>query len=215
MSTNETYRYRKRRSGEDDAGQFQWGGALVDRGERAKRTQPAPDREKPSFLASGLLSIEQRTHELCGVEMQYEPPYDERSADMDWRIYVFKGDDIVTDGGIVHLRGRGRVLLGRDRRVADIPTDHASCSKQHAVIQFRVGKSENGRPEPWIMDLDTTNGTFLNGSRIDGRRYYQLFEGDVITLGSSTRDYVLLCGDGEGQRGRGGEVTGLVPTKSS
>ncbi len=28
-------------------------------------------------------------------------------------------------------------LFGRERRVADIPTDHPSCSKQHAVIQYR------------------------------------------------------------------------------
>lgn len=28
-------------------------------------------------------------------------------------------------------------LFGRERRVADVPTDHPSCSKQHAVLQFR------------------------------------------------------------------------------
>lgn len=28
-------------------------------------------------------------------------------------------------------------LFGRERRVADIPTDHPSCSKQHSVLQFR------------------------------------------------------------------------------
>lgn len=34
-------------------------------------------------------------------------------------------------------------LLGRDRKVADIPLDHPSCSKQHAVIQFRVINRED------------------------------------------------------------------------
>lgn len=29
-------------------------------------------------------------------------------------------------------------IFGRDRAVADIPTDHPSCSKQHAVLQFRA-----------------------------------------------------------------------------
>jgi len=28
-------------------------------------------------------------------------------------------------------------LFGRERRIADVPTDHPSCSKQQAVIQFR------------------------------------------------------------------------------
>lgn len=30
-------------------------------------------------------------------------------------------------------------LFGRERRVVDVPTDHPSCSKQHAVLQFRCG----------------------------------------------------------------------------
>lgn len=32
-------------------------------------------------------------------------------------------------------------LFGRERRVADIPTDHPSCSKQHSVLQFRCVRS--------------------------------------------------------------------------
>ena len=32
-------------------------------------------------------------------------------------------------------------LFGRERRVADIPTDHPSCSKQHSVLQFRCAFS--------------------------------------------------------------------------
>jgi len=39
-------------------------------------------------------------------------------------------------------------LLGRDRLVADIPIDHPSCSKQHAVLQYRQvqGTDKNGDP---------------------------------------------------------------------
>ncbi len=28
-------------------------------------------------------------------------------------------------------------LFGRERKVADIPIDHPSCSSQHAVLQYR------------------------------------------------------------------------------
>jgi smad nuclear-interacting protein 1 len=28
-------------------------------------------------------------------------------------------------------------LVGRDEKVCDLPVAHPSCSKQHAVIQFR------------------------------------------------------------------------------
>lgn len=45
---------------------------------------------------------------------------------------------------------------------------------------------------PYIIDLESTNGTFLNGSRIPGARYVELKVGDVLKFGSSTRDYVVM-----------------------
>ncbi|KAK1583957.1 hypothetical protein Q3G72_028592 [Acer saccharum] len=52
--------------------------------------------------------------------------------------------------------------------VADIPTDHPSCSKQHAVIQFRQVEKEkpdgtlSKQVRPYLMDLGSTNLTYLN-----------------------------------------------------
>ena len=43
------------------------------------------------------------------------------------------------------------------------------------------------------MDLGSTNGTILNGVKIDDARYYEMREQDVIKLGESTREYVLLA----------------------
>lgn len=48
---------------------------------------------------------------------------------------------------------------------------------------------------PYLMDLDSTNGTFINGERIEGRRYYELREKDLLKFGSSSREYVLLKDD--------------------
>ena len=82
--------------------------------------------------------------------------------------------------------------------MAAIPTDHPSCSKQHAVIQFRQVEVDVGeldpifKVKPYIMDLESTNGTFLNGEQVEAARYYELRERDVIRFGSSTREYVLL-----------------------
>ena len=109
------------------------------------------------------------------------------------------------------LRGPSSTFLfGRDRRVADVPTDHLSCSKQHAVIQFRrteggagggggggAGGGARGGPpsaasRPYLMDLGSTNGTFLNGSRIEAQRYHELLPKDVVRFGESTREFVVL-----------------------
>ncbi|XP_042038411.1 uncharacterized protein LOC121784317 [Salvia splendens] len=49
-------------------------------------------------------------------------------------------------------------LFGRERRVADIPTDHPSCSKQHSVLQNRQVEEENPdggvtkRERPYIFN---------------------------------------------------------------
>ena len=45
---------------------------------------------------------------------------------------------------------------------------------------------------PYIMDLGSTNGTHLNGNRIEPHRYYELLERDTIKFGTSSREYVLL-----------------------
>ena len=49
--------------------------------------------------------------------------------------YIFKGDEELP---FLPLHRQSAYLIGRDRKVADIPTDHPSCSKQHAVLQYRL-----------------------------------------------------------------------------
>jgi pSer/pThr/pTyr-binding forkhead associated (FHA) protein len=42
---------------------------------------------------------------------------------------------------------------------------------------------ESQRDGVWILDLGSTNGTFVNGERVDGRR--QLHRGDVVQIGDT------------------------------
>jgi len=89
-------------------------------------------------------------------------------------------------------------LLGRETAVADIPVEHPSCSKQHAVFQFRyvVKKDEfgdkKGKVGLYVLDLESANGTMLNGSKVDAARYVECLSGDVVKFGDSEREYVLL-----------------------
>ena len=46
-------------------------------------------------------------------------------------------------------------------------------------------------PRPYLMDLDSTNGTYLNGERIEGGRYIELLSDDIIRFGFSTRNYII------------------------
>jgi pSer/pThr/pTyr-binding forkhead associated (FHA) protein len=47
----------------------------------------------------------------------------------------------------------------------------------------RHARVENARDGVWIIDLGSTNGTFVNGERVDGRR--RLHEGDLVQVGDT------------------------------
>ncbi len=47
---------------------------------------------------------------------------------------------------------------------------------------------------PYIMDLESRNGTKLNGEAIEAARYYELKETDLIQFGECPVDYVVMRG---------------------
>jgi smad nuclear-interacting protein 1 len=67
-------------------------------------------------------------------------------------------------------------------QIVDFPIDHPSCSKQHAVFQYRLVDyvKEDGRKgkkvKPYVIDLDSTNGTYINNNRIEATRFVELKE---------------------------------------
>lgn len=72
-----------------------------------------------------------------------------------------------------------RTVLGRDSS-ADITLDDAGVSRRHAEIRVT---HDGPHFAVTIRDLNSTNGTFVNGDRVDSRR---LQDGDRLTLGRST-----------------------------
>jgi smad nuclear-interacting protein 1 len=45
---------------------------------------------------------------------------------------------------------------------------------------------------PYLMDLESTNKTFLNNDPVEGARYYEIREKDVLKFGESLREYVFM-----------------------
>lgn len=60
------------------------------------------------------------------------------------------------------------------------------------VEYTRADGTVGRRVRPYIIDLGSGNGTFLNNKRIEPQRYYELKEKDVLKFGFSSREYVLL-----------------------
>ncbi|XP_075051526.1 smad nuclear-interacting protein 1 [Mixophyes fleayi] len=150
-------------------------------------------KDKPNFELSGALLED--TNTFRGVVIKYSEPAEARIPKRRWRLYPFKNDEALP---VMYIHRQSAYLLGRQRHIADIPIDHPSCSKQHAVLQYRMVQftRANGtlgrRVRPYIIDLGSGNGTYLNNQRIDPQKYYELKEKDVLKFGFSSREYVVL-----------------------
>jgi len=152
-------------------------------------------KEAPTLERSGALAKPVRTGE-DGVDLIYEEPGDSclPAHQHSWRMYVFKGDQLMeSEGqkGIFYIARKSYIMFGRDPTVAHISLGNPSCSKQHAVLQFRKPSTQHS-VVPYLFDLDSTNGSFLNGERVGGRKYIELRNKDVLRFGNSSREYVLV-----------------------
>jgi pSer/pThr/pTyr-binding forkhead associated (FHA) protein len=98
----------------------------------------------------------------------------EHPVDSGGRLVVEKSK--VLENGSSFEAGPVPVTIGRaDDNTLALPGDEFA-SGHHARI-------ESQRDGVWILDLGSTNGTFVNGSRLDGRR--KLREGDVVQIGDT------------------------------
>jgi pSer/pThr/pTyr-binding forkhead associated (FHA) protein len=69
----------------------------------------------------------------------------------------------------------GKATIGRSED-SDIFLVDPSVSRNHAEMDLNVDG-------PFVRDLSSTNGTFVNGERIEGVR--RVLPGDVLTFGNT------------------------------
>lgn len=85
---------------------------------------------------SGKLAAETNRTADGSAVLKYQPPPEARVCKKPlWQLFCFKGKEEV--GQPINLNQTAFYMFGKDRKVADIPTDHPSCSRQHAVLVFR------------------------------------------------------------------------------
>ena len=158
--------------------------------EEDQSSQPPPPPEEkhvPSFSLSGALATDAKTGNMKnGVVLKYNEPEEARMPTRMYRLYVFKNGEQVD---VYHIHRQSHFLFGRNRTVVHVPVDHPSSSSQHAVIQYRF---INGVVKPYLIDIESTNGTWLNNKKLESARYYELKDTDMIKFGTSVREYVLM-----------------------
>lgn len=77
------------------------------------------------------------------------------------------------EGGKEFSATQETILIGRDP-LCDLAIDNSTISSQHAMIEYELGQW-------WLKDLQSTNGTFLNGERVE--EPIVITDGDQIHCG--------------------------------
>src|SRR5438445_275242 len=182
-------RDRARFADYEDALATELAGYLLEHARRehlALISRPVIEFETDERLGLGEFGIQTR---VVAPEHDGEP---ERVSEESGRTMVYSAADRVAEplqerararaqSALLLLDGKRLVVgpagatLGRSRQ-CDVVVDDANVSRQHAEIRPRGGS--------WILtDLGSTNGSLLNGRRIDGAEV--LKPGDEIKLGTS------------------------------
>jgi len=83
---------------------------------------------------------------------------------------------------------KGLVVVGRKKGKCGMVVDHSSLSRKHAVFAM-VGGEKN---ELYVVDLESSNGTFLNDKRIQPNQLVRIYANDKLAFGKSSRVYRLM-----------------------
>ena len=167
---------------------------------KAKPAQETIEKEMPNFEPSGILQEdlqnEYNAYMNNKVAINYKPPSDSVFPEEIWFLFKFIKDKKDADE-TYKLVGKEFFVIGKDDRVCDIHIKQKNISRQHAVIQFRKITKNNKEGKriyiaPYLIDLNSTNGTYLNGDKIDNSKYYELLDKDNLNFGDKKIDFVLM-----------------------
>lgn len=106
-------------------------------------------KEKPCFVPSGILNKDYHNGKSNQAALLFHAPPESRWPTQSFRLFGFKNGQETLNQPL----NKPTFLCGRDRNLVDIVLEHPSCSKQHAVFQFRL---KDDRVLPYIMDLGTS-----------------------------------------------------------
>ncbi|EGC33417.1 hypothetical protein DICPUDRAFT_36733 [Dictyostelium purpureum] len=111
-------------------------------------------------------------------------PVSSSSSSSKWYYKVYKNGDLIENSR--DIKENEILTFGRDSSRNRIVLEHPSCSSTHASISLAPDARR-----PVLLDLKSTNQTFLNGKEIKPHQPEDLYDGDKIQFGASTREYII------------------------
>jgi hypothetical protein len=109
-----------------------------------------------------------------GATMVYKPKQPDTEAVSAQELGLEREIAILSWDGKQHQIEKRRVVIGRSKD-ADIQVEDPNVSRRHAEVR------QEGAAY-WVVDLDSTNGTEINGRRL---KRAKLRPGDTITVGAT------------------------------
>lgn len=157
----------------------------------SSRRKPIPIDLRPSGILTKYLDTTTKSSSAIssnGIKSKYAPPKDEIIPTSDTcKFHLFKYNEKTDKQIEIPLFNfKSFFIFGRNSELSDIilsdEEDGDLLSKQHAVLQF---KQLNGIVKCYLIDIGSTNGTFLNDDKVElpKKRYIELKNNDVFKLG--------------------------------
>jgi len=121
------------------------------------------------------------------LPLQYLEPSWGGLPNKPYHLEILKNGTIVDT---VKLENKSFFTIGR-LPVCDVPFEHPSLSRYHAVLQFKTNPSPEKPVGFYLFDLDSTHGSFHNKKKCFPKTFYRLRVGHMLKFGGSTRTVLL------------------------
>ncbi len=116
---------------------------------------------------------------IAGVKEEYIQDQDKTEIiNNQDKTQIVRSSFLILSTSKFSIKIESEAIIGRHYEGAEYLRDYPTVSRKHARVFFMNG-------DWYIEDLESTNGTFLNGRRITPIQPYKLSKGDKIKLSNS------------------------------
>lgn len=166
---------------EKDSGAYS--AKLVNQEKETNKTEKSIEKLHDSSSKSQIVLSPAEQLKQTQTALPYKEPAWSASCDDQYSFEIIKNGAVVDT---IDLTSRCFHVVGR-LPSCNIPMEHPSLSRHHAVIQHSGGSSEEF-PKGWyLFDLDSTHGTWINKNKVPPKKFHRLHVDYVMKFGGSTR----------------------------
>ena len=154
-----------------------------------KKIASDSEKVKTCIMPEETVSSSEKAEKTCSTlpDFTYKEPTWGGIPTKKYSVTVLK-DGVVKD--TVILEGKSFFTFGR-LDDCDVTTEHPSCSRYHAVLQYCIIEKDIRKEGYYLYDMGSTHGTCLNKEKIKAKVYSRVRVGYQMKFGGSSRIYIM------------------------